>query len=136
MPQYTDPAGRGVNPIAVANAGLDVHTPATAAAGAMAPAIAAVTGSTGYCTGFEITGAGATAASVITVTLTGLNGGTMSFKIAIPAGAAVAVAPLIVKWDRPIPAASSGGAITLNVPSFGAGNTDAAAVLHGFRLPD
>jgi hypothetical protein len=102
----------------------------------MAPAIAAVSGSTNYTTGFEITGNGATAASSIAVTLTGILGGTATYYIQIPAGAGTAITPFIVRWDRPIPASATNTAITLNVPSFGAGNLQAACTLHGFRIVD
>jgi len=88
---------------------------------------------TTFITGFEVTGAGATAASVITVTLTNTVSGTLNYQMAIPAGAAVGVTPLIVEFSVPIPATGINTAITLNVPSFGAGNTNAAATIHGFR---
>lgn len=118
-------------------AGSDVDTgligSATGAAAAIAPAIAAIGGTWNYLTGILVTGAGATAASVITVTVTGCVGGTLSFNIAVPAGAAVGITPLLLMFPRPIPATGPNLAITLNVPSFGAGNTNVAAVIFGFR---
>lgn len=123
-------------PVAVASAGVDASASATAAAGAMTPALAAAAGKTTFVTGFIITGAGATGASVITVTITGVIGGTMSFKLAIVAGATLAQTPLAITFARPIPASATNTAITLNVPSFGAGNTDAAAVITGYQLTD
>jgi len=111
--------------------GTDVTGSATGAASALAPALPAVSGKTNYVTGFEVTGAGATAASVIAVTLTGTITGTLNYRIAIPAGATVGIVPLIVVFARPIPASAANTAITLNVASFGAGSTDAAATIHG-----
>jgi hypothetical protein len=118
-----------------AGAGTDAGQGATtAAAGALAPAIAAVAGVTGYCTGFEVTGGGATGASVIDVTITGLLEGTLHYAMAIPAGATLGVLPLVVEFTRPRQASAVNTAITLNVPSFGAGNTLADAAIHGFRV--
>jgi hypothetical protein len=101
------------------------------AAAANNVSLPAVVGQTNSVTGFEVTGAGATAASVILITLTGVVGGPLNYQLAIPAGASVGVAPLIVEFPVPIPATGPNVAITLNVPSFGAGNTNAAAVIHG-----
>lgn len=85
-----------------------------------------------YITGFTVTGGGATAASVIAVTITGLTN-TLTFHVAIPAGATAGVTPLIVEFKRPIPASADNTAIIVNVPSFGAGNTSASATARGFR---
>jgi len=104
----------------------------TGAAGAITATIAAVANKVGYLSGFQVTGAGATAASVITVTVTGLAGGTMSYNMAIPAGAAVGVPALIVNFPTPVPASAPNTAIVVNVPSFGAGNTNAAVAAQGF----
>lgn len=92
-----------------------------------------VAGQTTFITGFEITGAGATAASTIAVTVTGILGGTKSYRLVIPAGAGVEIARLLVEFARPIPASGVNTAIVVNVPSFGAGNTDAAVTAHGFQ---
>jgi hypothetical protein len=90
-------------------------------------------GKTTYITGFEVTGAGATGAGVITVTVTGTISGTLNYSLAIPAGASVGVTPLIVEFPEAIPASGANTAIVVNVPSFGAGNTNASAVAHGFQ---
>ena len=109
---------------------------ATGAAAALAPALAAPgAGFTDWVTGFQVTGSGATAASVIVVTLTGVIGGTLSYELAIPAGVTAGVPPLTVSFPWPgLPAAAANAPITLNVPSFGAGNTNAAATLQGYSL--
>ena len=108
----------------------------TGAAVALAPALAAQgAGTTDWVTGFTVTGSGATAASVIVVTLTGVLGGTLSYALAIPAGVTAPVSPLQVSFPWPgLPAANPNAAITLNVPSFGAGNTNAAASIQGYSL--
>jgi hypothetical protein len=109
-----------------------VSSSATAAAGAMAPALPAVAGKTNYICGFVITGGGATAASVITATLAGIVGGTMSFNIAVPAGVTAGIVPLVVTFPRPLAASDVNVALTLSVPSMGTGNTNAASLLWGF----
>lgn len=113
------------------------QTPLSASAANAAAAndctLAGAAGKTTYITGFAVTGGGATAASLISVTLTGTIGGTLNFKLPIPAGAAVAVTPLIVSFARPLAASAANTAIVLNVPSFGAGNTAAAAAAWGFQ---
>lgn len=114
-------------------------TPITAASGNKAAATANVSlpaSSTQftYITGFEVTGAGATAASVITITVTGVVTGTLTYVLTIPAGVTTAVSPLIVQFPVPIPSSAVNTAIVVNVPSFGSGNTNAATVAHGFQL--
>ena len=93
----------------------------------------AVVGVTNYCTGFAVTGGGATAASVINIQVTGSTTTNLQYQLAIPAGAAVGVQSLIVNFTRPISATGPNVALGLTVPSFGAGNTAAAAALYGFR---
>lgn len=107
---------------------------ASSAGGAQANNVSlpAVANQTNFVTGFEVTGDGATAASVIVVTLTGVPGGPLSYELTIPAGVGTSINPLIVEFPVPIPATGPNVAITLNVPSFGAGNTNAAAVIHGY----
>lgn len=102
------------------------------AAAANNVSLPAVLNQTNFVTGFEVTGAGATAGSVIAVTLTGVIGGPLTYELTIPAGAGTSINPLIVEFPVALPATGPNVAITLNVPSFGAGNTNAAAVIHGY----
>lgn len=88
-----------------------------------------------WISGFDVTFAGATAASVVEVTVTGLMGGTLTFIVTVPAGATVAGTPLCVKFPAPIPATDKNVAVTLTVPSLGAGNLKANANLYGFCVP-
>lgn len=112
----------------------DLMSAATGAASAIAPSLAGAAGKTTYLTHLAVDGLGATAGSVIAVTITGLLGGTITRYLTVPAGAAVAVAsPLVIEFTRPRPASAQNIAITLNVPSFGAGNTASQANIHGFQ---
>lgn len=104
---------------------------AAAAANAQLGAVAA---KSTYLTGFEVTGAGATAGSVILVTVTGVITGTLTYNLVIPAGATTSITPLIVEFSLPIISSAVNTAIAVNVPSFGAGNTNAATVVHGYNL--
>ena len=115
--------GRGQTPVTASSTG---------AATALTATLPAVSGKTNYLAGFEITGGGATAASLVTVTITGTLGGTMSYVVAVPAGATTGIVPLLFDFNPNIPASAANTAITVNVPSFGAGNTAAAVVVHGF----
>lgn len=91
-------------------------------------------GATTYVTGFEVTGDGATAGSIIAVTLTGIVGGTATYYITVPAGAGTAIVPLTDTFlPYGLPASAVNTPITLNVPSFGAGNTNAAAIIRGYQ---
>lgn len=90
--------------------------------------------STAYLTGFEITGLGATAVGSIQVTLSGSNmANTPTWTVPIPAGVTVGVTPLVVSIPNGISGSKPGQALTLNVPSFGSGNTVASACAHGFQ---
>jgi len=104
------------------------------AASALGATLLNAAGKTTYITGFQVTGAGATAASVITVQIQNVVSGPMSYKMAIPAGATVGVTPLIVTFPQPLAASGVNVAIAVSVPSFGAGNTDAAVSAQGFQV--
>ena len=112
-----------------------LHTGSGVVANASAVAtLAAVASQTNYLTGFEITAGGATAAAIVTATITGLLGGTRSYIYGVPAGAAVIAAPLVVTFPYPIPASAANTAIVLTVPALGAGNLAAVAIAHGFLI--
>jgi hypothetical protein len=89
-------------------------------------------GLTNFVKGIYIRGLGATAGSSVSASLTGLLGGTMSFRLEIPTGPTVEMVPLLVQFDDAIPASGPNVAITLNVPNFGAGNTDVGAMIWGY----
>jgi hypothetical protein len=112
-------------------------TAVTASSGNVAAATAtatltATTGRTMYISGFSITGGGATGASIIQPTITGVVGGTMTFTMGIPAGATVGATPLIVNFHAAVPASAPNTNIVVSAPSFGAGNTNATVVAYGY----
>lgn len=113
-------------------------TPTTSSSGSVANAaavatLAAAAGVTTYISGFEVTGGGATAASLVDVTVTGLVGGTATYTLGVVAGATLANANLLVRFNPPIPASAVNTAIVVTVPALGAGNTKSTVVAHGFR---
>lgn len=133
---YKDLLGTGAQyaPAIAPAIGADIGASSTGAAAILTATLAGVAGKLTYITGFQITGAGATAAAIVTVTVTGLLGGTQNYKLVIPAGATLGVTPLLVNFARPLPASALNTAIVVTVPSFGAGNTDAAVAAQGFQL--
>lgn len=102
------------------------------AAGQITATLAAVAGKTNYLTGFYVDGLGATGASVIEVTVSGTLGGSFTRKLSIPAGATVAITPLVMGFESPIPGSAANTAIVVTVPSFGAGNTNAIVRAWGY----
>ena len=96
--------------------------------------IPALKGSVAYMSGFQIFAAGATAASVVTVTIAGLAGGTLSFPFVFPAGATTTAQPIAVSFYPAAQASGPNAAITLSVPAGGAGNTAASAQIQGFYV--
>jgi hypothetical protein len=103
------------------------------AAGGNSNTLPATAGKITYCTGFTVTGGGATGASNIAVTLTQTASNNLNYVIVVPAGATTSITPLVVTFNPPVPASAPNTGIILTVPSFGAGNTNAAAEIHGFQ---
>jgi hypothetical protein len=68
----------------------------------------------------------------VQVTVVGTLGGTLTYVFAVPAGATVGAAPLVVQFSQPIPANGQNVAIVVTLPALGAGNTNAAVCAHGF----
>lgn len=104
---------------------------------ANAPGVATIPGVAGqkaWITGFEITGAGATAGLPVTVTVTGLGvaGGTLSYTYSAAAGALVANQPLSIEFPEPLPASANNTSIVVTCPALGAGATNNTVVAHGF----
>jgi hypothetical protein len=108
---------------------------ASGAAQSNAATLPATANRTQYLEGFDITGGGATAASIIEVSVTGLAGGTIKFELNILAGVTGpmnAQGGFSVRFPEPLPASGTNTAITVTVPSFGAGNTNASVVAYGY----
>jgi hypothetical protein len=99
---------------------------------AASASLQALAGLTTQLWGFSITGGGATAASIVQATITGLIGGaSLIFEIAVPAGVDSGISPIVVNFPNAIPASGQNVAITLNLPAFGAGNTNAVGNMWG-----
>jgi hypothetical protein len=94
--------------------------------------LAAVAAKTNYIVGVDVNGGGATAASIISCTITGLIGGTATFSLPIPAGVAVGLTPLSIRFPEPLPASAVNVAIVASCPTFGSGNTNATVNAYGF----
>lgn len=105
---------------------------------AAATATATLTGAasqTTYITGFQINGSGATAASVVNATITGLVGGaTLTYPVSVTAGAILTNQPVTVSFYPPLPASAANTSIVISCPSLGAGNTNNAVNAQGYRL--
>lgn len=123
----------GFTPGAGGSTTTPVQSSQTNAANPITATLPAAPGALTYITGFEVTGGGATAGSIIQVTVAGINT-SMAYYIAVPAGAGVGITPLTVEFSTPIPASALNTAITVSVPSFGAGNTNAAVTAHGYQV--
>ena len=87
-----------------------------------------------YLAGFQVTGAGATTALPVSVTVTGIAGGTLTYSYTAIAGVLLANTPLIVTFTPPIPASAINTAIVVSCPTLGAGNTKNTTNAHGYQL--
>lgn len=87
-----------------------------------------------YICGFTVGGLGATAASVVTCTITNLLGG-FTFFISVPAGVTVPVQPLIWIFPQPIRSVNLGDTLGVTAGAFGAGNTSEYVTAWGFTAP-
>lgn len=110
----------------------------SASSGVVAAGVAAATltnaaNRTTYITGFSVTAGGATAGSLVNVTVAGLVGGTQTFVLAIPTGVALG-AVLTYDFPTPIPASAPNGVIIVSCPSAGAGSTAQCTNVTGFIL--
>lgn len=102
---------------------------------ANASAVATLTSSatkTAHINSFQCTGAGATGASVVLVTVAGVITGTMTYVVAVPAGVTLPLTPLIVSFGGPVPASAVNTNIVVTMPALGAGNTNAACTAQGY----
>lgn len=115
-------------------------TPKAASSGNQANAtaaasLAAVASKTNYLAGFSVSGAGATAGAAVSVTVTGVLGGPLSFTYVFASGAAVANQPLGQTFDPPLAASGPNTAITVSCPAGGAGNTNNTTTVWGYDAP-
>lgn len=122
---YATPSSAGVTALQSSSGNVAAATATATLAGAAS--------TTAYLTGFSFTGSGATAASVVNGTITGLLGGTMTFTVSVPAGATLGVTPVKMDFYPPIPASATNTSIVVSVPSLGIGNTNATVSSWGYR---
>lgn len=122
------------------SAGSDISASQSAqaatASGANAQQVATITpgaGVTAFLQSFRITGLGATAASTVTATLTGVQGGTINYPVSVPAGVTVPITPVTDTFGTTgLQASGPATAISLTLPAFGAGNTLESAEIVGY----
>ena len=81
-----------------------------------------------------MTGAGATAGAVVTVTVAGLLGGTRSFTYTFATGAVVANQPLLIQFTPPLPASAVNTPIVVTCPASGTGGTNNTVNAQGFYV--
>lgn len=135
VPLLVDPVTGALLTASVAS-GTRVYTSGSSGNVANAAAVAtlaAAAGLTTYISGFTVTGLGATAAGVVALTVAGLQGGTLTYNVPVPAGATVGLTPLSVVFNPPLPASAVNTAIVVTLPALGAGNTNAAVVATGYQ---
>lgn len=112
-----------------------IYSSGNAAAAIATATVPALPGRTAYISGLQITSSGSTAAAVVLAVLAGLIGGaSISYVYTSVAGVTLANPTLQIMFPKPIPASASNTAVTLTLPSLGAGSTNAVATLHGFYL--
>lgn len=80
-----------------------------------------------------VSGLGATAAGNALLTIAGCEGDDILVRIAVPAGATLAIAPVALRFDPPLRAAT-GDDITATVTTFGVGNLQADVTAIGFKV--
>jgi hypothetical protein len=132
----TNDAGVSFNPSNVPPYGgtLLVATSGNVANASAVATLAATAAKTTYITGFQVTGAGATAGAVVVVTVAGLLGGSITYTYVAATGATVANTPLVISLPSPIPASAVNTAITVTCPALGAGATNNVVNAFGFVL--
>lgn len=118
------PAPIGSTPVAASSANQ-----ANASAVAL---LNGVVGKTTYLSEVVINVGGATAASQVILTITGLLGGTMNIPINVQAGN-IANAPIQLSFANPLPASAVNTSITVTLPALGAGSTAASVTASGFQ---
>lgn len=119
-------------------AGVKVYTAATSSLPAAANNVSIPAGGAGtlnYVTAIGVSGGGATAASVIALSILGTAGANFGWYYFVPAGAGIAAPTFVMEFAGPgIPASALNSAITLSCPSFGAGNAQASAYIRGYTV--
>src|SRR6266496_1633455 len=110
----------GATPLAISSGNL--------ANGVATATLTSAVGKTAYLSGFEVTGAGATVALPVTVTVVGLLGGTASYTYGAVGGVLLMNAPLVVTYDPAVPASGTNVPVVVSCPALGLGNTNSTVV--------
>lgn len=100
---------------------------------AAAAALAATADELNYLSGFSVTGSGATTGLPVSVTVTGLAVGTLTFTYTFVADVVAPNEPLNVTFDPPLPASADNTAITVTCPASGSGGTNNTTNVWGYR---
>ena len=104
---------------------------------ANAPAVATLAGDPGktaHLSGFQVNGTGATATSIVLVTVTGLLGGTLTFPFVVVAGVLLPNLAMNMQFNVGLPASDVDTDIVVTCPALGAGNTNNVVNAQGFQL--
>jgi hypothetical protein len=136
LPVLAFAQGAGLPYVAPSSASTRIGISASSgnvAAGAATATLSGIKGKVTHICGFSITSSGATAASVVSPTVTGANGGTLTFTYPSVAGAAAGNAALVVPLYPCVPATGENQSIAVSLPSLGAGNTNATVNAWGFQ---
>lgn len=131
-PLACDSAGSlqaGVVPLGTSLVATDVD-----AAAALSASIGGTASKRTYLSGLTLTGLGATSATSVLVTTTGLETAQLKYQVQIPAGVTASIVPLNVQFNPPLRASADATAIVVTVESFGTGNTNATVCVTGFEV--
>lgn len=133
-----DSAGRLVTaPFGTGTPGVTMLTAsATGTTGAVAATLTAAANQTTYICGLTVTLSNPTAATNITIAVTGTIVGTMSYTRQVLAAAATVPPPqdIDVFHNPCVPASATNTTIVVTQPGLGAGATSAATTAWGYRL--
>ena len=127
----------GVQYLVPPSASTVVASSGNVAAATATATLPAVAGKTNILEGFDLTGSGPTTASAITMTVTGLLGGTQTWTLTPLAGVLLAAYPngiMSFRFPTPLVASAQNVAIAVVVPSLGSGSTNSCVVAYGLLV--
>lgn len=104
------------------------------AAGSAVATLTGIASRISYLCSFNVTSSGSTSALVVEPTVTGLKGGTLTFVYTTVAGVTLKNDALVVPFYPCAPASGRAVDIVVTVPTLGAGNTNIAVNVFGYRL--
>lgn len=128
--RVTEFAGNRLHPSASPLFGASAIVANAAAVAVLTPAA----GRKAYLAGFRVSGLGATGALEVLVTITGLEGGTITYGYNFVTGAGVGNPILEPSLPFAFPGSAVGQAITVSCAAGGAGNVGNHAVAWGYQI--